>query len=399
MNLVQQITAANAGRDPQRLALKYNKMRSSAFAFLRGSCQLFYERLPKNGIFRTAPLVWVCGDLHLENFGSYKGDNRLVYFDLNDFDEAALAPASWDLIRLLTSILVGADSTGLREVEAQTLCTAFLDSYFSTLSSGKAYWLERDTAQGPIQTLLESLRTRQRAPYLDTRTTLKGKKRLLRIDGKKALPVSEQQRSTVTAFMADFAKTQTNPGFYDVLDVAQRIAGTGSLGLERYVILVNGKGSPNGNYLLDLKLAVPSSLTPFLTAAQPKWTTQAHRVVTLQQRLQAVSMAFLHPVRMGKKSYVLRGLQPSEDRVTLDRSSLSLSDFMTVIQTMGQLVAWAHLRSAGREGSASADGLIEFGQGKKWKDLLRQASQACAAQVRTDADQFNAAYDEGAFAV
>src|SRR5712671_315 len=51
-----------------------------------------------------APLVWVCGDLHLENFGSFHGDDGRANFDVNDFDEAALAPASWDLARLLTSL-------------------------------------------------------------------------------------------------------------------------------------------------------------------------------------------------------------------------------------------------------------------------------------------------------
>ena len=69
-------------------------MRKSAFAFLRATCHLFYEDLPKSPLLRKVPPVWACGDLHLENFGSYKGDNRLVYFDLNDFDEALLAPCT-----------------------------------------------------------------------------------------------------------------------------------------------------------------------------------------------------------------------------------------------------------------------------------------------------------------
>ena len=97
MDLVRQIRTFNMGRDHERLQIKYRKLRSSPFVFLRGTCHLFYERLPTGGVFKSAPLTWVCGDLHLENFGSYKGDNRLVYFDLNDFDEAALAPASWEL--------------------------------------------------------------------------------------------------------------------------------------------------------------------------------------------------------------------------------------------------------------------------------------------------------------
>ncbi|HAN57343.1 MAG TPA: DUF2252 domain-containing protein, partial [Betaproteobacteria bacterium] len=65
-------------------ALKYRNLRSNPFVFLRGTCHLFYDRLPRDRVLDRAPLTWICGDLHIENFGSYKGDNRLVYFDMND---------------------------------------------------------------------------------------------------------------------------------------------------------------------------------------------------------------------------------------------------------------------------------------------------------------------------
>lgn len=58
VNLVREIQAYNAGREPERLHLKYCKMRESAFVFLRGSCHLFYRRLPRSGLFGSAPLVW-----------------------------------------------------------------------------------------------------------------------------------------------------------------------------------------------------------------------------------------------------------------------------------------------------------------------------------------------------
>ncbi len=72
--------------------IKYKLMTENMFRFFRGTCHLFYEDLSKTNTIPPAPLTWICGDLHLENFGSYKGDNRLVYFDLNDFDESILAP-------------------------------------------------------------------------------------------------------------------------------------------------------------------------------------------------------------------------------------------------------------------------------------------------------------------
>src|SRR4051812_15499880 len=76
--LAARLRKFNAGRDPERLRMKYRAMRSSAFAFLRGTCHLFYERLPQSRMLERAPAAWICGDFHLQNFGSYKGDNRLV---------------------------------------------------------------------------------------------------------------------------------------------------------------------------------------------------------------------------------------------------------------------------------------------------------------------------------
>ena len=68
---------------------------------------------------------------------------------------------------------------------------------------------------------------------------------------------------------------------------------------------------------------------------------------------------------------------------------------------MGRLVAWAQLRSAGRQGSATADELIDFGRrGRgpgKWRDRLVQASGDAAAQVREDAALFDQACDAGIF--
>jgi uncharacterized protein (DUF2252 family) len=84
--LLDRIARFNHGRDPERLALKFEAMQKSAFAFFRGTCHLFCEDWPATSRLNDTPVVWVCGDLHIENFGTYKGDNRLVYFDIADFD-------------------------------------------------------------------------------------------------------------------------------------------------------------------------------------------------------------------------------------------------------------------------------------------------------------------------
>ncbi len=403
--LIKRIQQYNAGREPERLAMKYHNMRSSAFVYLRATCHLFPSQLPELKALAKAPAVWSCGDLHLENFGSYKGDNRLSYFDINDFDESALIPASWDIVRLLTSVRLACDELELSADRVRELVDGLLDSYFQQLQRGSARWLERGTATGPVQELLAAVSERKRVDFLNSRSKLtskNGKKRKLLIDGKKALDASKEQHEQVGEFMDKFAKTQKNPEFYEVLDVARRIAGNGSLGVDRFVVLVRGKGSPDNNYLLDLKQAIPSALTTALTHKQPKWENEGDRVVALTQRSQAVPVAFLHSVKMDDKNYVLRDLQPSADRVTFAEKEKAnkgkderyLNDLM---QAIGQCTAWSHLRGSGRQGSAIADKLVAFGSNDSWKKVLRKASAGCAESIKDEWKTFSEAYDNKVF--
>ena len=395
MNVIDEIRAFNADREQERLQLKFQKMRIDAFSFLRGTCHLFYKRLAQVKLIKSAPIVWACGDLHFENFGSYKGGNRLAYFDVNDFDEAALAPLSWDLVRILTSLIVGAGSLSIRLPEAQKLCSVFLDSYCSALAQGKAYWVENETARGLIRDLLESVQSRSRASFIRARTVNNGRTCVLKIDGKKTLAATAAEKTAVMDFMHRFAKAQSEPKFFKVLDVARRIAGTGSLGMHRYIILIEGKGSIGGHYLLDMKQSSGSCVAPYFVGLQPSWRSQAHRVVELQRRMQAMPVAMLQPVNFDDSSYVLRELQPAEDRVSLDRAQQDIEKLGITVEAMGQMLAWAQLRSAGRSGSATADELINFSQRKKWKEKLLTASYVSAQQVKKDAAMFNRAFDSG----
>lgn len=357
--------------------MKYAKMAQSPFVFLRGACHLFYDALPISALFRDAPLAWCCGDLHFENFGSYKGDNRQVYFDINDYDEAALAPATWDMVRLLTSIQCGADALHATHAESLAVSLSCLDAYRGALSRGKPLWVERETSDGLVNELLSALQGSERAAFLDKRTIRKGRRRTLKLDGIKALPASDVQIHKVTGFMDGFAAAQPNPKFFEVLGIGRRIAGTGSLGLERYVVLVEGKGSPDGNYLLDIKEAQPSALAArlaLLGIEQPDWPDQANRVVTVQKRMQAVDHAFLHPVILDGLPCILKGLQPSEDRVAIGEWGKKLDRLKAVTATMGRIQAWDQLRASGRSGSASADELIAFGQSKAWETEMLDAS-------------------------
>ncbi len=385
-DVMDAIRQHNAGRDPERLKMKYDKMAQSPFIFLRGACDLYYAALPDAPALREAPLTWCCGDLHFENFGSYKGDNRQVYFDINDYDEAALAPATWDMVRLLTSIQCGADVLKATRAEALAVSRACLESYRDALAIGKPLWVERETSHGLVKDLLRALRERDRAEFLDKRTVRKGGERKLKTDGVKALPASEQQKGRVTEFMDRFAAGQPDPGFYRVRDIARRVAGTGSLGVERFVVLVEGKGSPDRNYLLDIKEAKPSALGTHLARlgiAQPHWADEASRVVAIQKRMQAVDHAFLQPVVLDGVPCILKGLQASEDRVAIGEWGNKLERLKEVVATMGRMLAWDQLRASGRQGATNADALIAYAQGSTWvPELLDAATEMAITTTR-----------------
>ena len=99
--------------DPAAFRVKFRKMAASAFAFYRGTACLFYARPDQErhaGPFlddRTGR-VWIHGDLHAENFGTYMDANGRLMFNVNDFDEAFVGPFTWDLKRFAASVaLIG----------------------------------------------------------------------------------------------------------------------------------------------------------------------------------------------------------------------------------------------------------------------------------------------------
>jgi uncharacterized protein (DUF2252 family) len=396
-NIVDSILKYNEGREPQRVALKYRAMRQDAFSFMRGTCHLYYRDWPALDIrLNDAPLAWISGDLHLENFGCYKGDNRLVYFDLNDFDEAVLAPASWELGRWLTSILVAADSLNLPVDDAMRLCQAGLDSYAAALMTGKGRWLERETAKGMIRNLLNPATLRDRETFLNRRTRVRKGLRSIKVDGKRALALASQEKSDVMSFVEEYASFQADPEFYRPLDAAKRIAGTGSLGIDRYVILIEGRGGADGNFLLDLKQAIPSALAPYLFHKQPEWQSDAHRVASVQRWAQAIAPAFLQAVTFKDKPFVFKGLQPTQDRLTLIGWNEKLKRLDQVIRSMGEIVAWSHLRSGGRLGSAIADQWLIFGARRDWQEPLLKHAASQAAKIEADWKKYSREYDRSA---
>jgi uncharacterized protein (DUF2252 family) len=99
---------------------------------------------------------------------------------------------------------------------------------------------------------------------------------------------------------------------------------------------------------------------PRLRQRQPRFASEADRVVQIENRMQAVDPAFLTAVKIGGRSFTLRELQPSADKLDLAAAQPDAAELEAVVWSMGELTAWAQLRSAGRDGAAGVETLMAF---------------------------------------
>jgi len=394
----ERIKAFNHTRLPDYTALKYQLMAENAFRFFRGTCHLFYEDLHSRDGLPASPVGWVCGDLHLENYGTYKGDNRLVYFDLNDFDEAVLAPAAWEVVRMVTSIYIGGQSVGIRDKETEQVAELFLRVYSNTLAKGKSRYLETETANGIVRTFMERICERKQKDLIRQRTEEGKSGRLrLRIDHIRFFPIDKELRKTLKAHVTQWLQCHPLTKEYTVIDACFRVAGTGSLGCRRYVFLLRNIEEPKRHLLIDMKEALPSSLGPWVDVTQPQWGSEAQRVVAVQDRMQNISPALLSTTHFQGRSYVLKEMQPTADKIDFLAVRDRYKDIACVVEDMAFLTASAQLRSAGRQGAAVADDLILFGQDTHWQESLLAYARKYAAQVSKDYQEFFTAYKSGYF--
>ena len=372
-------------RMPLLLARKEARMSASPFAFLRGSAPLFYR------VLRNAPRLArgpedegiLCGDLHLENFGVYRPDRPSrsgdrVVFDLNDLDETFAGHVHLDLLRVLTSVLLAARGWGCTAAGALELAGALLDGYRRVRGGGRSQQVPL-----PVSEMLARVSARKRRALLERRTVVVGQRRRFRI-GENFLRLPRATRAACARAFGRFAAAETKqaghpPERFGVLDVAFRIAGTGSLGTFRVAVLVEGHGSRDGAWLFDMKAMGESAGSAFATTAVE---SGPGRVATALRTLLRLPPAMLGTVRaLGHGLLVLR-LTPVEDR--LDWTSLPAGQRAPTLAFLGGLTAAAHRRGARRklDQLEAADGRRLLRNAAELAGLHEAVALAYAAELR-----------------
>ena len=201
------------------LERKHEKMRESPFGFLRATYWRWAETvLEVCPDLADAPAVLAVGDIHLENFGTWRDAEGRLVWGVNDFDEAAEMPYVLDLIRLATSALVAGTSHG---TTPETICSAILKGYRDGLKAPQPAVLERDR------------------PWLRELVVVSDKKRAKfwkKIEELETARVPPRYRKALAAAMPESTLA--------LKKTARRIAGAGSLGRPRWVGIADWRGGP-----------------------------------------------------------------------------------------------------------------------------------------------------------
>ncbi len=376
----ERIERYNRGREAERLAIKYARMRADVFTFLRGTAHLFYEDLPARSPLNAAPASWICGDLHLENFGGYTAADGREYFDVCDFDEAAIGPVSWELARLCVSLLLAGRLAGMSHKAARQLMARCLDGYAAAWSGKPPRPIDRAVAQPDLRRFLRRLSSARPDAFLRKRVAGKGRKRRLKMIKGKTLPAHPGEKRQLKRWWTKQARQPELASCGELLDVARRITGTGSLGLHRYALLVD---NDRGMRLLELKEAVGASLIRQQLAPATPWKNDARRIVAVQTRMQVARRGLLTTARVAGRQYILRELHPGDDKLTVARGG-GAARLMRLARWLGRAAAASHRRGAGWRGAASAGKIAAFVAGKKWRQQVLDYALAYKRIVERD---------------
>jgi hypothetical protein len=283
---------------------KHEKMRDSPFAFLRATywrwAETVLEICPD---LADGTRVLAVGDIHLENYGTWRDvDGRLVW-GVNDFDEAAEMPFALDLVRLATSALVAGNA---QTASADDVCTAILTGYRDGLAKPQALVLDRDGAW--LRTLV-AVSEKERAKFWR------------KIDAAPEELAPERYRKALVSAM---------PEPPPVMTTARRVAGAGSLGRPRWAGRADWRGGP---VMREAKALLISS---WYRTHAPRGT-RIHCAEIASARYRSPD-----PWYAVKDGIVVRRISPNNRKIEADDPAFSELTG-EVLRAMGQELASVHL--------------------------------------------------------
>ena len=351
---------SNRSRIAALVPLRYGRMITSPFAFLRGSAVVMADDLAMTPI--TGIQVQACGDAHLSNFGTYATPERNQVFDVNDFDETLPGPWEWDVKRLAASIVVAGRQNGFSAASTRQASLNCLRMYREHMwEFGEMRHLDLWYSCIDAQSILKRVGRSNRS-FIDRElekahhhTGLQVFPRLTReINGRYSIKddpplithLADDERTRwlqallegYEASLPDDRRVLLNR--YRVVDLAQKVVGVGSVGTHCYIALLLGS-EDNDPLFLQIKEAQAAALERHL--ARSAYPNHAQRVVYGQHLMQAASDIFLGWTSSESIDCYIRQLRDMKETPSVEH--LLEGDFIQYAGLCGWTLARAHARS------------------------------------------------------
>ncbi|MBC9731634.1 DUF2252 domain-containing protein [Nocardioides marmotae] len=415
--------------DPVAFRGKYRTMARDPHAFYRGSAGLFYadmtaergQAIDDAWVDERSGRIWVHGDLHVENFGTYLSDDGRLVFDVNDFDEAYLGRWTWDLMRFAASLALVGWQKALPEQDVRDLVGRYVAGYLDQIEDYRGaaddaaeFALHLDNTEGPVHHALVQARQRRRADLLDESTVRLDGVRIFRDDPSVRRLPDEERAAVEEAYRRylDTIPEDKRPRrrlFHDLRDVVGKSGfGIGSAGLPAYNLLIEGNSEALDNdVVLSMKQANVPAVSRFVDtgAVDGYFEHEGHRTVVSQRALQVHTDPLLGWTELDGVGYVVSEVSPYE--VDLDWTGLTEPDeIAAVVGLLGRATAKIHCASD----EDSEQDLVDFqveeavaasvgDRRAELQEWLADVALAYADRVRADHALFVAAFREGRIGV
>jgi uncharacterized protein (DUF2252 family) len=410
---VDVLLAQNPSRVQVLVPIRHERMMVSPFTFYRGGAAVMAGDLASTPT--TGLRAQICGDAHLANFGVFGSPERALVFDVNDFDETHPGPWEWDVKRLAVSAVLLARDRGFgAEAErslAQVVGSVYRLAMADFASKGRLeVWYSRMTDQeilslGRTEAARSDLARqaakarrndvgRAVAKYTEV---VNGRRRfvhrpplVMRLEEVFPSHLSASLHEEVIGLFAEYLDTLpeslcTLIAGYELVDVALKVVGVGSVGTRCFIALASGRDDED-LFIFQVKEAQESVLAPYVEPVE--YDNQGHRVVRGQYLMQAATDQFLGWGHALGVDYYLRQFRDMKGSARLDRIDLPNAEGYLA------LCAWTLARAHSRSGDRIAVSAY-LGTGDRFDRAIRDFSMAYADQVERDYDLFREAGSSG----